>query len=105
MQTLLSDSAAPAERAPLQPEQVFFDDPAIDRLLGMVMTLSAEVWVLSDRMRSIEHLLDTQGVLSRADLDTYQPDADTAQAIAAERGAFVKALMDHVISRQKSRGA
>lgn len=104
MQTL-PDSAPTAERAAYQPEQTFFKDPAIDRLLGMVMTLSAEVWVLSDRMRSIEHLLDTQGVLSRADLDAYQPDPETAQAIAAERSAFVKALMDHVISRQQSRGA
>ncbi|MEY4213204.1 MAG: hypothetical protein RL458_1430 [Pseudomonadota bacterium] len=104
MQTL-PDSAPAAERTSRQPEQAFFKDPAIDRLLGMVMTLSAEVWVLSDRMRSIEHLLDTKGVLNRADLDTYQPDAETAQAIAADRNAFVKALMDHVISRQQSRGA
>jgi hypothetical protein len=44
-------------------------------------------------------------VLNRVDLDTYQPDADTAQAIAADRSAFVKAMMDHVISRQQSRGA
>ncbi len=102
---ILSDSASPADRAPLQPEQVFFNDPALDRLLGMVMTLSAEVWVLSDRMRSIEHLLDTRGVLTRDELDAYQPDADTAQALASESSAFVKALMDHVISRQKSRGA
>jgi hypothetical protein len=56
-------------------------------------------------MRSIEHLLDTKGVLNRTDVDTYQPDAETAQAIAADRNAFVKALMDHVISRQQSRGA
>ncbi|MFZ9625279.1 MAG: hypothetical protein ACO3AD_08460 [Burkholderiaceae bacterium] len=104
MQTL-PDSAPATERTSRNPEQTFFKDPAIDRLLGMVMTLSAEVWVLSDRMRSIEHLLDTKGVLNRADLDTYQPDAETAQAIAADRNAFVKALMDHVISRQQSRGA
>jgi hypothetical protein len=104
MQTL-PDSAPAAGRTGRQPEQAFFEDPAIDRLLGMVMTLSAEVWVLSDRMRSIEHLLDTRGVLNRVDLDTYQPDADTAQAIAADRSAFVKAMMDHVISRQQSRGA
>ena len=93
------------DRAPLQPEQEFFADPAIDRLLGMVMTLSAEVWVLSDRMRSIEHLLDSKGVVSRADLDAFQPDETAAQEIAEERNAFVKALMDHVIGRQKSRGA
>jgi hypothetical protein len=104
MQTPITAAPLP-ERAPLQPEQTFFNDPATDRLLGMIMTLSAEVWVLSDRMRSIEHLLDTRGVLTRTDLDAYQPDAESAQAIASDRQAFVKALMDHVISRQKSRGA
>ena len=100
-----TDSVTSRERSPLQPEQVFFNDPAIDRLLGMVMTLSAEVWVLSDRMRSIEALLDTKGLLTRSDLEHFQPDASTAQAIAQDRNAFVKALMDHVVSRQQSRGA
>lgn len=104
MQTTRESTAAPS-RAPLQPEQVFFNDPAIDRLLGMIMTLSAEVWVLSDRMKSVEQLLDSKGVLSRADIDAYQPDAATAQALAADRGDFAKALMDHVINRQQSRGA
>lgn len=99
------DSIAGSKRAPLQPEQVFFNDPAIDRLLGMIMTLSAEVWVLSDRMKSIEHLLDSKGVITRADIDAYQPDASTAQALAEDRSSFSRALMDHVISRQQSRGA
>ena len=104
MQTTRDSTAAP-KRAPLQPEQVFFNDPALDRLLGMVMTLSAEVWVLSDRLKSIEHLLDGKGVITHADIDTYQPDAAAAQALAEDRSSFAKALMDHVISRQQSRGA
>jgi hypothetical protein len=95
----------PGARAPLPPEQIFFDEPAIDRLLGMIMTLSAEVWVLSDRMKSIESILERKDVITRSDIDSFQPDEATSQAIAADRAAFAKALMDHVISRQQSRGA
>ena len=35
-----------------RPEQVFFADPAIDRMMGVVMALAGEVYVLRDRVRA-----------------------------------------------------
>ena len=40
-----------------RPEQTFFDAPAIDRLMGVVMPLATEVYVLRDRDAFVEHLL------------------------------------------------
>ena len=36
------------------PEQTFFEDPAIDRLMGVTMALAAEVYVLRERLRALE---------------------------------------------------
>ena len=88
-----------------QPGQTFFDDPANDRMLAMLMTLAAEFWVVSDRLRAMETLLAERGVLRREDLDHYSPDPETEKTIAAERRAFVQSLMEPVLGRELSRGA
>ena len=36
------------------PEQTFFEDPAIDRLMGVTMALAAEVYILRERLRVLE---------------------------------------------------
>jgi hypothetical protein len=88
-----------------RPEQTFFDDPALDRAAGMIMTLAAEVWVLRDRLRAMERLLEQAGTLPPGALDTYLPDKAEAEALAADRQDFVKHLMDNVLAQQKSKGA
>ena len=42
-------------------EQTFFADPAIDRLVGMVFALTAEVHVLRDRLALLEDALRSAG--------------------------------------------
>jgi len=87
------------------PEQTFFADPAIDRVLGVAMTLAAEVWVLRDRVRALEALLTARGQLEPGALDGYVPTADEEAATAKDREAFVAALMENLLGRQVSKGA
>ncbi len=87
-----------------RPEQVFFDDPAIDRAFGVVMALATEVYVLRDRLRTVERLLDEKGVLSRGEVDR-EPTPEAVQADAADRQAFVAGLMQPLLGRQVSKGA
>lgn len=90
--------------SPPAPEQTFFDHPAHDRMLAMLMALAAEVWVLNDRLRAMESLLAEQGTLARESLDRYVPDDQAERAIAAEREAFVKSLMDPLFGHDATRG-
>ncbi len=89
-------------RPPLRdrPEQVFFDDPAIDRLAGAVYALAAETWVLRDRVRRLEAALAATGALAADALDA----APEPEGIAEERKAFVASLMEPLLGRQKSNG-
>ena len=76
-----------------RPDQTFFDDPAVDRLLGAVMTLAAELHVTRDHVRVLEQLLVDKGVLHADEVATFAPDATTAAGWDAERDAFVASLM------------
>jgi hypothetical protein len=71
----------------------YFEDPAIDRTLSILMAVVGEVSVLRERMDTIERLLDTKGAISRADIETYEPDRDAAR----ERGLITRAYVARVM--------
>jgi hypothetical protein len=52
----------------------YFEDPAIDRTLSILMALVGEVSVLRERLDTVERLLDSKGTISRADIEAYEPD-------------------------------
>ena len=88
-----------------EPEQVFFTDPALDRAVAMIMTLAAELYVVKDRLRAMELLLQQRGTLADGELDGYEPAAEERGRIDAERKAYVGALMQCVLGEQASKGA
>jgi hypothetical protein len=88
-----------------QPEQHFFADPALDRAVAMIMTLAAELYVVKDRLRSLEALLQQRQVLEASALDRYVPGPAERERIDAERTAYVRELMRCVMGEQVSKGA
>ena len=93
-----------AETAPARAEQTFFEDPALDRTFAVVMALATEVYVLRNRQRALERILDENGVVNRADLDTAPDDAERA-ADTEDRDAFIQGLMVNLLGQQQSKGA
>jgi len=71
----------------------YFDDPAIDRTLSIVMAIAGEVSVIRERLDTVERLLDAKGSISRADIETYVPD----RAAAAERGLITKEYLARIL--------
>ncbi|HEX8756478.1 MAG TPA: hypothetical protein VF745_09075 [Steroidobacteraceae bacterium] len=71
----------------------YFDDPALDRLLSMVMAVVGEVSVLRERLDTVERLLETRGSLTRADIESYTPD----QAAALERANLTREYIARVM--------
>jgi len=85
-------------------EQQFFDDPAIDRLMGFAFALSAEVYVLRDRVARLESLLTSKGLIKPGETELPRSPEQQA-AMQSDRDAFVAALMDPIKGLQKSNGA
>jgi hypothetical protein len=75
------------------PDLTFFPDPNVDRVLGVVMELAAEVYVLRDRLTTVERVLERGGSLDRADLESYQPTPDEYAQRLAERNALIARIL------------
>ena len=70
----------------------FFDDPAIDQLMAVIMAMSAEMSVVYDRVDTIERLLDKKGTLSRDDIEAYRPDQDVEDERNTKRNEYIARL-------------
>ena len=71
----------------------FFQDPNVDKLTAMLMALVGEVSVLTDRVDTLERLLQQQGTLPEGAVDGYHPDAKAN----AERDARREMLIANVL--------
>ncbi len=88
-----------------EPEQVFFDDPALDRAVAMIMALAAELSVAKDRAAILEHLLTEKGLLDRGAIDDIVPPPELEQKLRTEREAFVQGLMEPLLGLASSKSA
>lgn len=71
----------------------YFDDPAQDRTLSILLAVAGEVSVLKERLDTVERLLDTKGTISRGDIEAYIPDGDAAY----ERGVMTKEYVARIM--------
>ncbi len=91
-------------------EQLFFtqsapteDDSPIDRLMGVVMALAAEVYILRDRNKVLESLLEEAGIFKPDAIENYEASPQARQAQASERDAFVARVLAPVLGQEKKR--
>ena len=75
------------------PDLTFFPDPNVDRVLGVVMELAAEVYVLRDRLTTVERVLERGGSLDGVELESYQPTPDERAQRLAERNALIARIL------------
>lgn len=67
----------------------FHTEPAIDRLIAMVLALTREVSVLRDRVDTLELLGEQAGWLPADAVETYVPPFPVRQRREASRGAMI----------------
>ena len=71
------------------PEPAFFENAAIDNLIAIVLELGSEFWVERQRLRIVEKLLASQGVVTPDAIASYQESEAEAAASARERQVFI----------------
>ena len=67
----------------------YFDDPDVDRVLGIVTSLAGEVAVTAERLDTLERVLADKGMVNTDELRNYQPD----DGVLAERNAWHQAFV------------
>jgi hypothetical protein len=86
-----------SERKPLQRtirggRAFFFQDPATDKVLNMVVTLAGEVWTLRERLAAMEAIGVRQGSLSPTEVDEFEFTAEHEARLANDRKEFIENL-------------
>ena len=95
-------SPLPADPKPAGPKPgdrntTFFDDPVSDHLLRAVVTLTMELSVSRERVRTLEHLLVDKGVLEEGAADSFQAVGEEALGRANDRNALLSAILDPIM--------
>ena len=75
------------------PRPRFFDDPQLDRFHVMLVALIEELAVAHERQDTLERLLEAKGVLTRAEIETFQPDESVFDEREAWRDAYVERVL------------
>lgn len=83
-----------------RPEQVFFEDPALDRMMGVLLSLATEHYVLHDELRALKTVLAERGLL-----DAGVPDAGASPVENQDAAAFAEALLRPLLGVQQASGA
>ena len=71
----------------------FFQDPATDALLASLLKLMAEHWVVRERLMSLESVVLRKGILSREEIDDFEPDADQAADWAVANAELIRKVL------------
>jgi hypothetical protein len=71
----------------------FFNDPAIDRLVSVVLQLTSEVWVLAERLETMEQLAHRKGQVSYDEIKNYRPDPAETRDRDIKRDRFVHSVL------------
>ncbi len=71
----------------------YFDDPAIDRLLSVLMAVAGELAVTRERLDTLERLLEARGLLDREAIETFRPD----RAAGYERGLLQRDYVARIL--------
>ena len=50
----------------------FFEDPAIDHMMSMVLALGSELWSLRERVHILETVAESKGVMLSEDIERYE---------------------------------
>lgn len=91
----------PQDSPHARPEQQFFDDPAVDRLMGTVMALATEVFVLQSRLRVLEDRLGESGAI---DIDDLRENGEDRTQQALEAQAYSEHLLRPLLGIQDALG-
>lgn len=76
-----------------EPRVSFFDDPSVDRVLGITMAVAQEVGQVLERLDTMERLLVAGGALQPGAMQAYVATPDVAAQRLSLQEAFVARLL------------
>jgi hypothetical protein len=88
--TAQSESRVQPHRAP---RPLYLGDPKLDKMLGAIVELTAQLYVAKDRERVLEQLLIEKGILTAAELEQYKSSPEFDAEMQKEREELLRAVI------------
>jgi len=92
MTTQKNSKKQPMRRTIRGGRSYFFSDPAIDKVLNMVVTLASEVWTLRERLAAMEALQVKGGAIKAGAVDAHEFSPDDEARLGVQRKEFIDSL-------------
>ena len=87
---------SPKGAATRMKRQAFFESDSIDQLLGMILEMATELWVVRERLYTLERAADQLGVPLAATMEKYRFTEEEDRELAAMRRRMLTELMRNV---------
>ncbi|MCS7002230.1 MAG: hypothetical protein NZ518_05210, partial [Dehalococcoidia bacterium] len=71
---------------------IYFSNVVLDNLFNITLELGAAIWVVKDRLRVLEEVLEQQGVLTNAQIELYRTPPERERELRAKRDAFIEKI-------------
>jgi hypothetical protein len=71
----------------------YFSDPQLDRAMGLIMQLAAELHVTTQRLHALEQILVAKGALAAGELDAFQPDGEQRKHLESVRDGAMERIL------------
>lgn len=71
----------------------FFEESAVDQLVTMMLEMMAELWVVKERIYTLEKVLGDAGIAVREQIDTCKFSAEQAAELERERRKLIETVM------------
>jgi hypothetical protein len=90
-----TDELPGAERG----DPTYFENEVIDHLVGIVLEIGAQFWVVRDRLAFLEEKLAEAGTVSLEDLEQGRPSEELQARLRAERQAMIRQVYSRLYGR------
>ena len=89
----ISHQAPKALRTAKGKKPEYFSDPAVDKLLSIVISLAGELSTTRERLDALERVLQGKGLLDGEEMDRYRPSEAAEKVRAENRSRFVARIL------------
>ena len=72
---------------------VFFDDPAVDHLMSMVLALGSDLWSLRERVYVLESVAESKGLFLHDDVEEFTLTEEQEAELRSLRKEFIDRMM------------
>ena len=72
---------------------VFFDDPAVDHLMSMVLALGSDLWSLRERVYVLESVAESKGLFLHDDVEKFTLTEEQEAELSSLRKEFIDRMM------------